>query len=177
MKIRTHSAAETRAVAGALATVLRVGDLVVLSGDLGGGKTAFVQGACAELGVSEPVTSPTFAIVQEYAGRVPVLHIDVYRLDKLQELHDLGFDELIDSGRITFVEWGERVAPALPADHVVVHLGLPPGDDVGDDERIIAVSVHGPNWSTRARHIATALAHYLHPDDESGSDPSHAGSR
>ena len=164
MKIRTHSVAETRAVAGALASALRVGDLVVLSGDLGGGKTAFVQGACAELDVVEPVTSPTFAIVQEYSGRVQVVHIDVYRLEKLQELHDIGFDELVDSGRITFVEWGDRIAAALPADHVVVDLSVPHGDDVGETERIIAVSWHGPSWNIRSRQLATALAHYLHPD-------------
>jgi tRNA threonylcarbamoyladenosine biosynthesis protein TsaE len=164
VKIRTHSVDETRAVAGTLAGALRAGDLVVLSGDLGGGKTAFVQGACVELGVTEPVTSPTFAIVQEYSGRVKVVHIDVYRLEKLQELHDIGFDEMVDSGRIAFIEWGERVAAALPEDHVVVHLSLPPGDDVSETERIIAVSWHGPDWSVRSRQLATALAHYLHPD-------------
>ncbi len=168
MKIRTHSADETRAVAAALSNALQPGDVVALVGDLGGGKTAFVQGACRALGVREPVTSPTFAIVQEYVGRIGVVHVDVYRLDTLQELHDLGFDELIDGERVTFVEWGDRIQAALPADHITVDIGLPPGDDIDADDRIILVAAHGPNWGARARRIATALAHYLHPDPTSG---------
>jgi tRNA threonylcarbamoyladenosine biosynthesis protein TsaE len=170
MKIRTHSVAETRAVAAALAEALRGGDLVVLAGDLGGGKTAFVQGACAALGVRETVTSPTFAIVQEYVGRVGVVHVDVYRLDTMQELHDLGFDELIDGDRVTFVEWGNRIRPALPAEYITVEIGLPPGNDIGEDDRIIVIAAHGPNWGARARKIATALAHHLHPEG-STADP------
>jgi tRNA threonylcarbamoyladenosine biosynthesis protein TsaE len=164
MKIRTHSAGETKVVAAALAACLGPGDLVVLSGDLGGGKTAFVQGAASALGVSEPVTSPTFAIVQEYSGRVPVVHVDAYRLESVQELHDLGFDELVDGDAVVFVEWGELVASALPADHLVVRLALPPGDDVEIDDRILTVEVHGPRWMTRTREVAHVLAHHLHPD-------------
>ncbi len=164
MRIRTHSVEETRAVAGELAAVLVSGDVVVLSGDLGGGKTAFVQGACAALGVTEPVTSPTFAIVQEYRGRIAIAHVDVYRLDTLQELHDLGFDELVDDDRITFVEWGDRVIAALPSEHIEVAIGLPPGDDVAESERILTISVHGRDWSVRSRRIATVLAHHLHPE-------------
>ncbi len=175
MKIRTHSVDETRAVAAALAAVLRGGDVVVLSGDLGGGKTAFVQGACDALGVREAVTSPTFAIVQEYVGRIGVVHVDVYRLDTLQELHDLGFDELIDDDRVTFVEWGDRIRPALPAEHITVDLGLPPGDAVDENERIIGIGAHGPNWSAQSRRIATALAHHLHPEGSLGAaDPTTA---
>jgi tRNA threonylcarbamoyladenosine biosynthesis protein TsaE len=172
MKIRTHSVTETRAVAGALAGALRAGDLVVLQGDLGGGKTAFVQGACAELGVVDAVTSPTFAIVQEYDGRIPVVHVDVYRLDTMQEVHDLGFDEFVDAGRVTFVEWGDRIATALPPDHIVVRIDLPeshPGvPEPAPDERIIRVSVHGPSWPARSRQLATALAHHLHPAEQPG---------
>lgn len=164
MRIRTRSVEETRAVAGELAAVLEPGDVVVLSGDLGGGKTAFVQGACAALGVVEPVTSPTFAIVQEYDGRWPIAHVDVYRLDTLQELHDLGFAELVDDDRITFVEWGDRVRAALPARHLDVAIGLPPGDEVVDSDRILTIAVHGPDWSVRSRRIATVLAHHLHPE-------------
>lgn len=156
-------------MARALAGALRAGDLVVLQGGLGGGKTAFVQGACGALGVGEAVTSPTFAIVQEYDAPIPVVHVDVYRLDTMQEVHDLGFDEFVDAGRITFVEWGDRIATSLPADHVVVHIDLPEVHagvpDPGPDERIIRVSVHGPSWPGRSRQIATALAHHLHPED------------
>lgn len=179
MKIRTHSAAETRSVAAALASILRPGDLIVLDGDLGGGKTAFVQGACEALGVREPVTSPTFTIVQEYDAAVPLVHVDAYRLESAQELHDLGFDELADDDHIVFVEWGSRVFAALPTDHLAVAIdvategwveGTGPVDlgptrdlAVAPDDRLLRISVHGPHWHTRARSVATALAHHLHP--------------
>lgn len=161
MKIRTHSAAETRAVAATLAGALRAGDLVVLSGDLGGGKTTFVQGAASALGVTEPVTSPTFAIVQEYAGSCGVLHADIYRLETVQELFDIGFEEMIDDDVIVFVEWGERALAALPERYCEVRFEFPPESD---DDRIVAISWHGSNAPERSRAVATALAHHLHPE-------------
>ena len=81
----------------------------MLSGDLGAGKTTIAKGLARGTRCDEPVTSPTFTIVQEYDGRVPVAHVDVYRLDRIQELHDLGFEELLES-RVTIVEWGEAIA-------------------------------------------------------------------
>ncbi len=155
MKIRSQSAAATHEVATALASVLQAGDLVVLAGDLGSGKTTFAQGVARGLGVEEPVTSPTFTIVQEYAGRLPVAHVDVYRLDRFQELYDLGFEELLD-GRVTLVEWGDVVEPALPADRVVVDLAI---GDV-ESERIITVGAQGPAWSARHAELEHALARY-----------------
>ncbi len=164
MKIRTHSVEETKSVAEAFAAVLRPNDLVVLTGELGGGKTAFVQGACVGLGISEQVTSPTYAIVQEYSAATPVQHLDVYRLNSVTELIDLGFTEMIDSGCIMFMEWGERVESALPADHIVVRIGMPDGDDIGDTERIVGIAAHGSHAIARAHEIAISLAHYLHPE-------------
>ena len=102
------------AVAADARPLLEAGDVISLVGDLGAGKTAFAQGVARGLGVEGPVTSPTFTIVQEYQGRLPVAHVDVYRLDTVQDLYDLGFDELVDDGRVTIVEWGDLVAPALP---------------------------------------------------------------
>ena len=113
-RLTTKAAAETEAVGEAVGSLLRVGDLVVLTGDLGAGKTTFAKGLARALGVTQKVTSPTFTIVQEYDGRVPVAHVDVYRLDRIQELHDFGFEELLES-RVTIVEWGEAIAPVLPA--------------------------------------------------------------
>jgi tRNA threonylcarbamoyladenosine biosynthesis protein TsaE len=148
--VNTASAAETRAVGAAIATCLVPGDVVVLAGELGSGKTTLAQGIAAGLGVTEPVVSPTFAIVREYVGDVAVAHVDVYRLDHVQELHDLGFEEIVDGSRVVLVEWGELVAPILPLDRVVVR--LQPGDD--DDARVVDVRVEG---SSRSESLTASL--------------------
>jgi tRNA threonylcarbamoyladenosine biosynthesis protein TsaE len=140
--VRTASAAETRAVGGAIASCLVPGDVVVLGGGLGSGKTTLAQGIAAGLGVAEPVVSPTFAIVREYSGRVAVAHVDVYRLDHVQELHDLGFEEIVDGSRVVLVEWGDLVAPMLPRDRVVVRLRQSDADD-DDDGRLVDVNAEG----------------------------------
>jgi tRNA threonylcarbamoyladenosine biosynthesis protein TsaE len=149
MKVTTASADETRALGAAFARVLHPGDVVVLEGDLGAGKTTFVQGVGRALGVDEPMVSPTFTIVREYDGDVPIAHVDVYRLDTLGELHDLGFEDVLDGSRITFVEWGDVVAQALPRDRVVVRLEL--GAD--DDERVVTVIAHGTKWNERVATV------------------------
>lgn len=154
MTIRTGSADATRGVAAALGPFLEAGDVVLLVGDLGAGKTAFAQGLARGLGVAGPVTSPTFTIVQEYEGRLPVAHVDVYRLDKVQDLYDFGFDELVDDGRVTIVEWGDLVAQMLPSDHLVVRIDA--GD--ADTERVLELLFHGPRWRDRAPAIEAALA-------------------
>ena len=127
MTFTTHSEAETRAIAAEIGATLRRGDVVVLNGELGAGKTTFVKGLAEGLGVVDAVTSPTFTIVQHYEGRVPVTHVDVYRLDRLQELHDLGFEEMLDDG-VTIIEWGDAIAPLLPRDRLEIRLTM--GDDL-----------------------------------------------
>jgi len=154
MRVLTRSVEETRAVGERLgATLLRPGDLVVLAGSLGSGKTAFAQGVARGLGVTDPVVSPTFTIVREYQGRVPLAHIDVYRLERLQELHDLGFDEILDD-RVTLVEWGDAAGPVLPADRLEVRLEMP----ADEEERDIRISAHGESWQGRTRRLAELLA-------------------
>jgi tRNA threonylcarbamoyladenosine biosynthesis protein TsaE len=150
VKLRTRSAEETRAVAARLAAHLEAGDVVVLVGDLGAGKTTFAQGVARGLGVDVPVTSPTFTLVQEYSGRLPVAHVDVYRLDRIQELHDLGFEELLDGPGVTLVEWGDVVRQVLPPNHVVVR--IEPGDD---DERLLTLEFEGARW--RGRDVEGSL--------------------
>jgi tRNA threonylcarbamoyladenosine biosynthesis protein TsaE len=153
MTIRTGSPDATRALAAALGPLLEPGDVVSLVGGLGAGKTAFAQGVAQGLGVEGPVTSPTFTIVQEYEGRLPVAHVDVYRLDTVQDLYDLGFDEVIDDGRVTIVEWGDRIAQALPADHLVVRIDPGPADN----ERVLELSFHGARWHGRRAAIESAF--------------------
>jgi tRNA threonylcarbamoyladenosine biosynthesis protein TsaE len=135
---------------------------VVLNGDLGAGKTTFTKGLARGLGVEQRVTSPTFTIVQEYDGRVPVAHVDVYRLERIQELHDFGFEELIES-RVTIVEWGEAIAPALPLDRIDVRIAMLDDDtdelpDGVDDRRIVEIVGRGPAWASRHDALAAALA-------------------
>jgi tRNA threonylcarbamoyladenosine biosynthesis protein TsaE len=153
--VQTASAAETRAVGAAIAACLAAGDIVVLAGDLGSGKTTLAQGIAGALGVTEPVVSPTFAIVREYDGTVPIAHVDVYRLDHVQELHDLGFEEIVDGSRVVLVEWGDLIAPMLPVDRVVVRLRLADDDD---DARVIDVSAEGSERSPALRaRLSSAL--------------------
>src|SRR5438874_13737014 len=125
----TGSAVETHALARRIGAVLRPGDVVVLGGELGTGKTVFAKGIAVALGVSEPVVSPTFTIVREYDAPTRLVHVDVYRLDHLQELHDLGFDELLGDDAVTVVEWGDRVRALLPAERLDVYFELGPADD------------------------------------------------
>ena len=153
MKLRSPGVIETRAIGERLGSLMVPGDVVVLSGDLGSGKTALAQGIGRGLGVDEAVVSPSFVIVREYAGRIPMVHVDVYRLDHVQELHDLGFEEVVDDTRVTVIEWGDRVAPLLPDSRLEVWLrvGSTP------DEREIECAPRGRGWSGREGALEAAL--------------------
>lgn len=144
MSITTTSVEATRAFGRALAAHLRPGDVIVLTGDLGAGKTACSQGIAAGLGVTDRVTSPTFTIVQEYEGDIPVQHLDLYRLGSVQEVLDLGLDETIDD-RVTLVEWGDVALAALPEEHLELVITLMP--DAGDDVRTITANRRGSRWA------------------------------
>jgi tRNA threonylcarbamoyladenosine biosynthesis protein TsaE len=138
---------------------------VSLTGELGAGKTCFVQGAAAALGVTGPVTSPSFLLRRDYPGDVPIVHLDVYRLETLQEVVELGFADVGDRDAIAFVEWGDAMRQLLPVDHLEVELRLAPlpadGDATGpdlealDEERRIALRAHGDGWHHR---LAAAAA-------------------
>lgn len=153
----TDAAAETKLLAAALAELTRAGDVVLLAGDLGAGKTAFAQGFGGALGVTEPITSPTYTLVSQYSGRLELNHLDVYRLDQAEEVLDLGLAEMLDEGGVTLIEWGDTIIPVLPADFLEVRLRL--GE--GDDDRVIEIHPVGPRWSARLRAIATALAPWI----------------
>jgi len=150
--LRTTGATDTRLLAAAVAAHLRAGDVVALTGDLGAGKTVFVQGAAAALGVTGRVTSPTFLLRRDHPGRVPVVHLDVYRMGSLGEVADLGLDELFDAGVVTFVEWGDTIRPLLPPDHLEVVLRA--ADD--DDHRHVALQARAPGWAGRLDALVAA---------------------
>jgi tRNA threonylcarbamoyladenosine biosynthesis protein TsaE len=151
---RTTSVDETRKLAAALADLVVPGDLLVLAGDLGAGKTAFVQGFGRGLDVDEPITSPTFTLAQQYEGRMVVHHLDVYRLEQLGEVAELGLSELLDDGGVTLIEWGDAIAPLLPGDYLEVRLTY---GDAGDDERRVAVRPVGARWARRQGALLQAL--------------------
>ena len=154
--MRSSSALATQEMAGALAAVAEPGDVIVLTGDLGAGKTAFVQGFGRALGVSERITSPTFTLVHTYEGRLRVHHIDVYRLDAAAEVRDLALPELLDEGAVALIEWGEMVLPELPRDRLQIEFRFGPDVD-RPDERVIDVILVGRSWVARNPAIRDAL--------------------
>jgi tRNA threonylcarbamoyladenosine biosynthesis protein TsaE len=155
ISVDSSSVEQTCAFAGAVARLARAGDIIVLTGPMGAGKTAFVRGFAAGLGVGrdEDVTSPTFTLVHEYAsGRVPLHHADLYRLGSTGEVADLALRERADMGAVVVVEWGEAAAGEL-GDHLSVE--IEPEDD-DDDVRHITVSVQGHGWDSRWDRLRTA---------------------
>src|SRR5881409_4242573 len=127
-EVASRSPEDTQAAGERLAGTLGPGDVVALTGELGAGKTCFVQGLARGLGIQGGATSPTFVLVNEYRGRLPVHHVDAYRTESLTELMDLGLLELFDGDGVTLVEWADKLRPLLPARAITVHLA-----GVGDE--------------------------------------------
>jgi len=157
IRVTTKSVEDTKALAAALAELARPGDLILLAGELGAGKTAFAQGFGVALGVEEPITSPTFTLVAQYQGRLELNHLDVYRLDQLAEVADLGLAEMLDDGGVTLIEWGDVIVPALPADYLEVRLEF----GTADDDRVVHLVPVGARWSARERAVSTALQPWM----------------
>jgi len=168
VEIETSCADETRRLGRRLAGLLEPGDLVVLSGELGAGKTTFAQGIGAGLGVRGEVTSPTFVISRVHPSLVdgpPLVHVDAFRLHGGAELDDLDLDETLDIA-VTVVEWGDDLADDLSPNRLRVHLGRRDRADdldVGDEPRTITVQAFGSRW--RRVELGRALAaHSTHVD-------------
>jgi len=179
---RTTSAAATRDLAAALAGVLVPGDLLLLVGDLGSGKTTFTQGLARGLGVTDPVTSPTFTLVRAYRCRPgPVgtlLHADLYRLDRLQDVVDLGIGEMVDDQSVAVVEWGDvaadlfgpevltvslAAAPSAPGPLSAGHLAAGSADaEPADAERTVTLTTDG-TWTARRPSLVAALRPWTVP--------------
>ena len=153
IELETATAERTRDVGAVLASMLQPRDTVVLTGDLGAGKTTLVQGVGRGLGVEDHVASPTFTLVKEYTGRLGVAHVDVYRLERVQDVVDLGLDELGEPDRVLLVEWGDAVQDLLPEDRLRVELTTGPADD----HRRIVITPHGRSWAARWERLEEVL--------------------
>lgn len=156
LRARTAGVDATRALAESLSSLAAAGDVILLSGELGAGKTAFAQGFGAGLGVDDQITSPTFTLARHYEGRLPLHHIDVYRLERMSELQDIGVAELLDSGGVLLIEWGDVIAPALQNDYLEVKMAY--GD--GDDDRVFQFRCVGDRWASRARLLGESLSRW-----------------
>ncbi|HEV8023908.1 MAG TPA: tRNA (adenosine(37)-N6)-threonylcarbamoyltransferase complex ATPase subunit type 1 TsaE [Candidatus Nanopelagicales bacterium] len=145
MILRSHSTERTREIGAQVGARARAGDVVVLQGDLGAGKTTFTQGLGSALGVLEPVTSPTFVVAREHSGTgLGLVHVDAYRLASIVEWDDLDID--LDQG-VNVIEWGDRIVEALPADHLVIRFlaeEAKDAEDADDCERILEFTATGP---------------------------------
>jgi len=154
-----QSLEDTHGVADAIAQLSRTGDIIVLAGEMGAGKTAFAQGFGVALGVDEPITSPTFTLVHTYdTGRVTLHHADLYRLDRLSEVSDLALHEMVDEDGVMLVEWGD-VAAELLGDHLEVFLRHNP--EHAENERSVVVHSVGTQWASRLERLKTALTLWL----------------
>ena len=154
IQLTTSSARETQEVASKIAALVEPGDLVLLVGELGAGKTTFAQGFGQALGIVELITSPTFTLAREYEGhRLTMHHLDVYRLEAIDEVLDLALPELLDGASVTLIEWGDAIIPALPGEYLEVRLEY--GED--DDERVIGVRPVGHRWVSRETELTRTL--------------------
>jgi tRNA threonylcarbamoyladenosine biosynthesis protein TsaE len=156
LQIVCQGPAATQAVAAAIARTVLPGDVLLLDGDLGAGKTTFTQGLARAMGVGEAVTSPTFSLMRSYptAFGVELIHVDVYRLDTLAEIISLGLPEMLEDGAVAVIEWGDRAAPALGAEHLDIQFAL---TEV-DGERRIELTPSGSRWQARWDDLAAGVA-------------------
>jgi tRNA threonylcarbamoyladenosine biosynthesis protein TsaE len=136
-----RSAEATRALAAGIARCVTPGTVIALSGDLGAGKTCFIQGLAAGLGVEGPVTSPTFVMIAEHAGRLPLYHVDLYRTESVDAIRALGLAELMGGEGVTAIEWAERAEPLLPVRTVRVRI-----QGAGDEPRTVEIEGAPPGW-------------------------------
>ena len=160
IRLTAHSTDDTRGIAQAIAKLVRAGDMIVLIGEMGSGKTTFSQHFAHALGVTEPVTSPTFNLLHNYAGgRLQLHHADLYRLERTGELDDLGLTELQEAGGVMLVEWGDVVGEALGTG-LIVKLAAPENADTEDSVTVrqIEIDWRGMQWETRWDKLRASLS-------------------
>ncbi|SNX53093.1 tRNA (adenosine(37)-N6)-threonylcarbamoyltransferase complex ATPase subunit type 1 TsaE [Thermoanaerobacterium sp. RBIITD] len=142
IKIATKNAKETENLGVKLGKLLKKGDIVLLSGNLGTGKTVLTKGIAKGMGILDYVTSPTFMIVNEHMGNTPLYHFDVYRIEDYTELYDIGYEEYFYGNGVCVIEWPEKIKPLIPKEYLYVHI------DSGstDDERVIEIAPCGKKY-------------------------------
>ena len=159
IRLTAHSTDDTRGIAQAIAKLVRAGDMIVLIGEMGSGKTTFSQHFAHALGITEPVTSPTFNLLHNYSGsRLKLHHADLYRLERTGELDDLGLTDLQEAGGVMLVEWGDVVGDALGTG-LVLKLAAPENADTEDlvTVRQIEIDWRGMQWETRWDKLRSSL--------------------
>lgn len=147
LEITTHGEAETVALGAAVGAVLQAGDVLALQGDLGAGKTHFVQGIAQGMGITAPVVSPTFTILNYYENNLPLQHFDFYRLEEEYELDDLGFDEYLEDG-VTVIEWSEKFPDRIPADAALITI-----EKKGVTDRVFRFSWTDARWQDLQKEV------------------------
>jgi tRNA threonylcarbamoyladenosine biosynthesis protein TsaE len=157
LEIGTRDDAQTAEAGRRLAALLVPDDVISLSGDLGAGKTCLVQGIADGLGVSGHVASPTFNILLVHRGRLPLYHMDLYRLDRADQLEDIDFFATVESGGVTAIEWGDKFPGSMPPDRLEVAIRL--GD--GETDRVLTLDGTGPRSAELARGWAVACADFI----------------
>ncbi len=162
IRLTAHSTDDTRGIAQAIAKLVRAGDMIVLIGEMGSGKTTFSQHFAHALGVTEPVTSPTFNLLHNYAGgRLKLHHADLYRLERTGELDDLGLTDLQEAGGVMLVEWGDVVGDALGTG-LIVKLAVP--DNAASEDSVtvrqIEIDWRGMQWETRWDKLRSSLSNW-----------------
>jgi tRNA threonylcarbamoyladenosine biosynthesis protein TsaE len=146
VELMTHSAKETMAKSEALGKLMRGGDVLLLEGDLGAGKTTFTKGLAKGLEIKRNVNSPTFTIIKEYQGRLPLYHMDVYRLADSEE--DLGFDDYFEGEGVTVVEWAHLIEEFLPNERLEIYIY-----HHGDDERKLVLTPKGERYEAICKEL------------------------
>lgn len=137
----SNSAAATRRLGARIGELASAGDVILLSGGLGVGKTCLTQGIARGLGIAEPVSSPSFVLVRQYQGRLALYHVDLYRLEHVEEVTDLGLDDYLYGHGVCVIEWAERGMPALPVEHLLIKM-----EYVGLTRRKLTLVPRGPRY-------------------------------
>lgn len=145
--IATHAEADTIALGSVIGRVLKPGDVLALQGDLGAGKTHFVQGIAKGMGIQEPIVSPTFTILNYYEHDIPLQHFDFYRLEEDYELDDLGFDDYLPGG-VTVIEWSEKFPDRLPNDAAVIMI-----EKTSPTDRVFHMALNDARWDDVEKEV------------------------